>query len=408
MKALQFVESIPRYVLSKAIGLVYPPVFWSRLSCLQCVEVPEPPLPNENWAGIRVRYGGICGSDMGTVFPHNSPLLSAFTSHRYTLGHENVGTIAELGPGVEGFQVGERVVVNPTLSCEVRGFTELCSACQKGDTNLCHRFTEGEIAPGLLIGNCRDTGGSWSPFFVAHKSQLLKVPDSVDDENGVMVEPFSVALHAVLRNAPRDEETVLVMGAGVIGICVVAALRALGSRARVIVLSKYPFQARAAERYGADQVIPLDRSVDHYQELARALGATLHKPLLGKPAMVGGADLVFDCVGSGGSIDDALRFTRSGGRMVLIGAAALPKGIDWTSIWLNEIEVKGSYIYGTELYQGQRMHTFQIALDLMAEGKVDLAPLVTHRFKLEDYREALATVAHKGRTEVMKAVFAFE
>jgi len=223
-----------------------------------------------------------------------------------------------------------------------------------------------------------------------------------------MVEPFSVALHAVLRNAPRDEETVLVMGAGVIGICVVAALRALGSRARVIVLSKYPFQARAAERYGADQVIPLDRSVDHYQELARALGATLHKPLLGKPAMVGGADLVFDCVGSGGSIDDALRFTRSGGRMVLIGAAALPKGIDWTSIWLNEIEVKGSYIYGTELYQGQRMHTFQIALDLMAEGKVDLAPLVTHRFKLEDYREALATVAHKGRTEVMKAVFAFE
>jgi len=406
VKALQFVESIPRYVLSKAIGLVYPPVFWSRLSCLQCVEVPEPPLPNENWAGIRVRYGGICGSDMGTVFPHNSPLLSAFTSHRYTLGHENVGTIAELGPGVEGFQVGERVVVNPTLSCEVRGFTELCSACQKGDTNLCHRFTEGEIAPGLLIGNCRDTGGSWSPFFVAHKSQLLKVPDSVDDENGVMVEPFAVALHAVMRNFPGDDETVLVVGSGVIGLCVVAALRALGSRARVIALAKHPFQAEMARRYGADEVIRPVKG--YYHELAEMLGAALRKPIMGKPVVIGGADLVFDCVGSGASIDDALRFTRSGGKVVLVGLAALPKGVDWTPIWLNELQVRGSYTYGLESYQGRRMHTFQVALNLMAEGGVDLAPLVTHKFKLEDYRRALAAVARKGRSGVIKAVFAFE
>lgn len=408
MKAIQFVQSIPRYVLSRAISTLYPPILWSRLSCLKYREVPEPPLPNEDWVKVKVRYGGICGSDMGLIFLHNSPSLSAFVSFPFTVGHENVGTIAELGSEVEGFEVGERVVVDPTLSCEVRGFADLCPACRRGDTNLCQRFTEGAIAPGLLIGNCHDTGGSWSPLFAAHKSRLFRVPASVSDENGVMVEPFAVALHAVMRNFPRDDGVVLVVGAGVIGIFVVAALRALGSRARVIALAKYPFQEEMVQRYGADQVIYLARGDGHYEELAQALGSTLHKPLLGKRVMVGGADLVFDCVGSGGSIDDALRFTRSGGRMVLVGAAALPTGIDWTPLWLNEIEVKGSYIYSTELYQGKRMRTFQVALALMAEGVVDLAPLVTHKFKLEDYRRALASVPKKGRSGVIKAVFALD
>ncbi|MFQ6058134.1 MAG: zinc-binding dehydrogenase [Anaerolineae bacterium] len=408
MKALRFIESIPRYVLSKAIGTFYQPIFWSRFSCLQYDEVPEPPLPNENWARIKVRYGGICGSDLSIISLHNSPALSPFASFPFTMGHENVGTIAELGPGVQGFTPGERVVVDPVPGCEVRGFTDLCPACQRGDIALCQRLTEGDIAPGLLTGFCRDTGGSWSPYLVAHRSQLLRVPHSVDDENGVMVEPFAVALRAVLHNYPRDEDTVLIVGAGVIGICVVAALRALGSRARVLVLAKYPFQAQAAERYGADQVIRLTRGVDHYQELARALGATLHTPILGKRVVVGGADLVFDCVGSDESLDDALRFTRSGGRMVLVGLAAVPKGVDWTPIWLHEIEIKGSYAYGIESYRGRRVRTFQMALDLMAEGVVDLAPLVTHRFRLEDYPRALATVTNKGRTGVMKAVFTFD
>lgn len=406
MKAIQFIYSIPRYLLSKALGKLYPPICWSWLSCLQYRQVPEPPLPNEDWARIKVRYGGICGSDMGTIFLHTSPALSAFTSFPFILGHENVGTIAELGSGVQGFEAGERVIVDPTLSCEVRGFAEPCPACRRGDTGLCVRFTEGIISPGLLIGACRDTGGSWGPFFVAHKSQLLRVPAEVSDENGVMVEPFAVALHAALRNHPHDDETVLVIGAGTIGICLVAALRALGSKARLIVLAKYSFQGEMVQRYGADEVIRWARG-GCYEELAETLGGKLLRPLLGKPVMVGGADLIFDCVGSGASIDDALRLVRSGGKVVLVGLASLPKGIDWTPIWLNEIEIKGSYCYGTELYQGKKAHTFQLALDLMAEGKVDLAPLVTHKFKLADYRRALAAVTNKGRTRVIKAVFAF-
>jgi len=406
VKAIQFIESVPRYLISKIIGPFYRPIFWSPLSCPQYREVPEPPLPNESWAKIKVRYGGICGSDMNTILLHNSPAISAFVSFPFTMGHENVGTIAELGSQVKGFREGERVVLDPTLGCQVRGFNHLCPACQRGDTELCERFTEGEIAPGLLSGTCRDTGGSWSPYLVAHASQLFKVLPAVNDENGLLVEPFSVALHAVLGNYPEDEDTVLIIGAGVIGICIVAALRSLGSKARVVVLAKHPFQEEVVNRYGADQVIHLTRN--YYQELAQALGATLRRPLLGKPVVIGGADIVYECIGNGTSLDDGLRFTRSGGRMVLVGAAGTPKGVDWTPIWLNEIDVRGSYIYGTESYRGERIRTFQLALNLMAGGKVDLTPLVTHRFRLEDYKRALAAVANKGKSKVIKAVFAFE
>jgi len=174
----------------------------------------------------------------------------------------------------------------------------------------------------------------------------------------------------------------------------------------VIVLAKHPFQEEVVRRYGADQVIRLRR--DYYQELAQTLGATIRQPLLGKPVVIGGADIVYDCVGSDTSLDDGLHFTRSGGKMVLVGSAAIPKGVDWTPIWLNEIEIKGSCFYGTELYQGKETRTFQLALDLMAEGKVDLAPLVTHRFRLEEYRRALTAVANKGGNKVVRAVFAFE
>ncbi len=406
MKAIQFLGSVPRYLISNIIGPFYPPFLWSPFSNVRYREVPEPPLPNENWAKIKVRYGGICASDMNHILLRTSPALSAFVSFPFTMGHENVGTIAEPGSQVKGFGEGERVVVDPTLGCQVRGFSDLCPACQRGDTELCERLTEGEIVPGPLTGTCRDTGGSWSPYLVAHASQLFKVPPGVNDENGLLMEPFSVALHAVLRNYPQDEDTVLVIGAGVIGICIVAALRSLGSKARVIALAKYPFQEEMVKRYGADQVIYLRR--DYYQELAQALGATIRQPLLGKPVVIGGADIVYDCVGNGTSLDDGLHFTCSGGKLVLVGTAARPKGVDWTPIWFNEIDVRGSYIYGTESYGGERIRTFQLALNLMAEGKVDLTSLVTHRFRLEDYKRALAAVANKGRSEVIKAAFAFE
>jgi len=233
------------------------------------------------------------------------------------------------------------------------------------------------------------------------------VPENVSDENALMVEPFSVALHAVMHNFPDDDDTVLVIGAGVVGVCTVAALRMLGSGARVIVVAKYPFQGEMAQRFGADEVIYLQEG-DYFQAVAGATGGKLYKPVLGKRVLVGGADIVCECVGSASSIDDSLRLARSGGTVILVGLAAIPKRVDWTPIWLNELTVKGSFWCSMETVQGRRVRTFQLALEWMAEGKLDLAPMVTHRFRLDDYKRALAITADKGQHRVVKSVFVFD
>jgi len=403
MQALQFDNSIPRYVLAKGLGWLTPTVYWNGGGCLQYREVPEPALPGRDWGRVQTRYGGICGSDLNTITLHDSPSLSAYTSFPFTLGHENVGTLAETGPAVAGFSVGERVVVEPLLGCVARGFTDLCPACAQGDIGVCKRRTGGTIAAGTMTGFCASTGGSWSPSFVAHTSQLLRVPQSVNDENAVMSEPFAVALRAVLHNPPPPDSTVLVLGAGTIGLCVVAALRALGYSNPIVIAARHSFQAELARHYGATRVL---QSQDD-QTLAEALSAQLHRPILGEALVSGGAQVIYECVGTQPSLRIAIRFTREKGTAVMLGLAAVTFGIDWAPIWLKEITLRGSYTYGVETWQGQRVRTMQLALDLMADQKVDLAPMVTHRFKLQDYRQALKMVKHKSRHRLVKAVFAF-
>ena len=407
MKAVQLIQSIPRYLLTKAIGAVYRPAFWGPLAMLQYRDVPEPTLPGPQWVKVKTRYGGICGSDLHAISLQDSPMLSAFVSFPFTLGHENVGVIAEVGPEVEGFAPGDRVVVEGLLPCAARGIEEPCEFCRRGEFSRCMNFTAGDLAPGPGIGLCASTGGGWSPCFVAHQSQLFRVPESVSDENAVMVDAFCCALRPVRRALPGDGDTVLVLGAGAIGLCVVAALRASGSAARVIVVAKYAFQGEMARKYGADQIVYL-RDGDYLQVLAQATGGQIRKPVLGKRAVVGGADIVYECTGTDGSLDDSLRLATSGGRVVLVGLAAIPRRVDWTPIWLHELTINGSFWCSTETVDGRRVRTFELALEWMAEGRIDLAPMVTHRFRLDEYKRALATTAHKGRHGVIKSVFAFD
>lgn len=408
MLALQFSDSIPRYALSKAIGKGKRDIYWGRTASLQARDVRPPLLPSGDWVRVRTRYGGICGSDLGTITLHASTSTSVFTSFPFTLGHENVGTISALGADVDDFAIGERVVVNPLLSCAVRGFTDLCPMCARGDANLCRRFDKGILSPGMLTGFCRDTGGSWSAEFVAHRSQLLRVPDSLSDEQAVLAEPFAVALHAVLRAYPRNDDTVLIIGGGIIGLCTIAALRALGSTATIVASVRYPFQEQQAQQLGADIVIRGTKAQPAEGQLISAFGAEALTPVLGKQVIVGGARVVYECVGSPSSVDDALRFATSGGVVVLVGLAGVPHGVDWTPIWLNELTIRGSFCYATERHDGRLLSTMDLALRLMADGSTDLGALVTHRFALADYRNALDTVTSKGSSGVIKAVFAFD
>jgi threonine dehydrogenase-like Zn-dependent dehydrogenase len=409
MKAIQVLDvtkQIPRYLLTKAMGAVYSPVFWSPLNLFRYGEVPEPLLPGPEWVRVRTRCGGICGSDMNLLFLDFNLAIAPLISLPFVLGHENVGVVAEVGSQVEGFAPGDRVVADPLLSCLTRGIEEPCEFCQRGEYARCQNLGNGSLSPGLGIGFCRDTGGSWGEAFVAHQSQLIPVPASVSDEHALMAEPVSAPLRAVLRDVPDDGDTVLVLGAGTAGLCTVASLRAVGSSSRVIVVAKHPFQGQLASSYGADQVIVLEDG-DLLQEVAGATGGRVLDSVLGKRLLVGGADVVYECVGSRDSVDDALRFARAGGRVVLLGMSAILKRVDWTSIWLNELDLQGYVWGGEEMFQGRRVRTLQLALEWMSEGRLDLAGTVTHRFALHEYRRALAVAARKARHRAVKPVFTF-
>jgi threonine dehydrogenase-like Zn-dependent dehydrogenase len=211
-----------------------------------------------------------------------------------------------------------------------------------------------------------------------------------------------------MRNMPRDEDTVLIAGGGIIGVCLVASLRAMGSQARIIVLAKYRFQGELAQHYGANEIIYI-KDGDVYQAVAEKTDGRLYKPILGKRVMMGGPDVIYECVGSDSSIDDCLRFAREGGRVVLVGLAGIAKGIDWTPIWFRELKIIGSYCYADEDYQGQRIRTYQLVLNWLAEGRIDLTPLLTDRFRIEDYRDAFRVLlTRKSANKSMKAVFEFD
>ncbi|MEA3338187.1 MAG: zinc-binding dehydrogenase [Chloroflexota bacterium] len=408
MKAVRFNGTIPRYLLGKTLGKAAPSTLWGGASCTYLADLPEETLPGPEWVRVRTGYGGICGSDLGAITLSSSLYFVSFTSFPFTLGHENAGALVELGPNVKGWRTGERVIVEPILWCRPRGFGDLCPFCERGEINLCQRTGDGQLAAGVLIGNCRDTGGSWGETFVAHESQLYRVPPSVSDENALMVEPFSCALHAALSAPPDDNETVLIVGAGTIGLCLVAALRAIGSRARILVLARYQYQADSALRLGASEVVTSVQDQDYRSTLAQKTGAREVKPFIGKNVYIGGADLTFECVGSDQALDDAMRLTRTGGRVILVGAPGITKGVDWAVIFANELKVSSAFTYNhAEAFAGRQWTTFGLSLDLMVRGMVDLGWMITHRFQVDDYRSALKTLSERSRNQVIKAVFDF-
>ncbi len=407
MKAVQFNFNIPRYAVGLALGRWFPSILWSGLSCTGMHEVKEPNLLGPDWVKVKTILAGVCGSDLGAIHLKTSPYYTPFSSFPFTFGHENVGTLVELGKDVKGWNLGQRVVVEPTLWCEPRGFAkeDWCEFCKRGEINLCQRYALGELAPGILIGTNRDTGGSWSAYFLAHKSQLYAVPESVNNENALMVEPFSCSLHAALFDFPHDDEKILILGAGTIGLLTLAALRSLGCKAQIWVSARYDFQAEAARRLGASEVL---RGGDLYEQTAKAMNAKVLKPAIGKRVVVGGFDRVYECVGNDQTLDDANRLARSHGKVVVVGVPSIAKGVDWTAIYSQELQVqavdRGSHV---ENVQGKKWKAFDLALDLMKSGKVDLGWMVSRKYGLQDYKVVLNDLVRKGSQEIIKAAFEF-
>jgi L-iditol 2-dehydrogenase len=404
MKALTFTYSVPRYLLTGALAHVWPRILFSPFAPVQVKEIPEPALPGPAWVKIRPRLAGFCGSDLSIVLCRESLSLQPFASYPFVFGHEVCGEIADKGEGVLGFENGERVAVIPTLGCIPRGIEPPCRMCAQGKTQLCEKFTQGRLAPGMFAGTNADVPGYISERGLAHASQLVKVPEGVSDENIVMAEPFSTVLHMVVNNPIQAGETVLVFGCGVMGLCTIAALKTLHPACRVLAVEPDPFHSAIAKDMGVEEVMVPGGGKALYRRIADLTGAKMFTPLLAKPLLIGGVHRVFDAVGSTQTIETSLRILANGGWFNLLGIAQ-PGRIDWTPVWLKELTLRGIYAYQVEHVQGEKIHTFDLAMRLYHEGKVDLSHLVTHRFRLDQWHQALEVALHKGRHKAVKVVF---
>src|SRR5438132_1978434 len=209
---------------------------------MKLVDMNEPGFFLPDWVVTRPRLTGICGSDSKQVFMDWGEVGSAdnpmkgFFSLPQVLGHEVVADVVALGPEAEGLQVGDRVVLNPWLSCGPRGIEPPCPSCVAGDLSLCWNFAKGRLAPGIHTGTSRDATGGYAELMPAHDSMLFRVPDGIADTTAVFADPFAVSLHSVTRHPPPPGGKVLVYGAGALGTTATAILRALHPDVEVMVV----------------------------------------------------------------------------------------------------------------------------------------------------------------------------
>ena len=387
MKALRFERSVPRFALARIASARRPGGGAGIGPLVFDADAREPRPPGDGWVRVRPRLAGICGSDLATVDGRSSRYFEPIVSFPFVPGHEVVGELDD----------GRRVVIEPVLGCVARGVVPACGACASGRLGRCERITFGDLKPGLQSGFCCETGGGWSTAMTAHLSQLHDVPDEMTDEDAVMVEPAACAVHAALSAGPLDGATVAVIGAGTLGLLTIAALGHYNRPDAVIVGAKHPAQRRFASSFGAT-------TVAEPSALARAVRSATHSLAIGDGGierLTGGADVVFDCVGTSDTIANALAMVRPGGRVVLIGMPATVK-VDLTPLWHREVALVGAYAYGVEPLAGGR-RTFDLAFELVRV--CGLGALVSATYPLDQYEDAIEHAATAGRRDGVKIAF---
>ena len=392
MKALVIERHVHRFAAARTASYLLGSGSGLGVGPLRLIDSEALELPGEHWHRIAPRLAGICGSDLSTVDGASSRYFEQIVSFPFVLGHEIVGEL------LDGPARGARVVVEPVLGCLARGIEPPCPACARGEKGGCERITFGHLRPGLQTGYCHDTGGGWSEELVVHDSQIHLVPVQLSDEAAVMVEPTACAVHAALKGDVTPGERVVVIGAGTLGLTLTAALRHFALPGTLIVAAKYSHQRELARQLGADIVVAPEELTRTTRRVSRSLAITARS----RERLTGGADVVFDCVGSSSSLAQSLALVRPRGRIVLVGMPA-PQRIDLAPLWQREITLIGAYAYGTEhLPEGPRP-TFELAFDLVESAMLER--LVSAHYPLERYEDAIGHAGTAGRRGATKIVF---
>lgn len=316
---------------------------------LRLVTVPDPaPAPGE--VLVRIEAAGICGTDRHLYrgeFPCTPPV---------TLGHEFAGIVTALGAGVTGLALGTRVTCDPNIACGT------CPHCLRGRVNLCERLS--------AIGIHRDGGFAEQVAIPAHRT--FSLPATLDPQHGALCEPLACCLHAVDKGAPRVGERVTILGGGVIGLLTLQLARLAG--AETLLVTRSPAKRRLAEDLGATATAPT-------AEAARAIW----------PA---GADLTIECAGVAETVAMAPCLTRRGGRIVVMGV--LPQGVrvalEPFDLLVREIDLLHAFL---------NPFTHARAADLIATGRIAVAPLITRTIPLA---EAAAAIAHPAGADDIRVL----
>jgi L-gulonate 5-dehydrogenase len=296
---------------------------------------------------IRTAFAGICGSDMHIIHGQNP-----FVQFPRITGHEYSGTVAAVGDAVQSVQVGDRVCVDPVVSCGH------CYACRIGRSNVCSQLQ--------VIGVHRD--GGFGEYSCVPASNVIRLPDNVSLEQAALVEPYSIASNVLNRMGPLPGDTLLVYGAGVIGLTIVQVARALGIE-RIIVTDIISERLEAARALGASDTInsaELDLEA-RINELTAAQGVPLIADAACIPAL----------------LPQMLRIASPAGRIGLLGFTATPSDLVQLDVIKKELTLVGS-----RLNNGR----FPDVLDMIAEGRLDPCALISHRIALDGICEAISLI----------------
>jgi L-iditol 2-dehydrogenase len=327
----------------------------ARLHGPRDLRVERVPVPGPAAAGqvlLRVKTTGVCGSDLHSY--HDARIGDTAIEGPFVIGHEFSAVVeavgAEAADGThQPLVVGTRVAVDPAQPCG------RCESCDQGHPNLCHRLH--------FCGNFPD-GGSLCEWMHMPARSCFPVPDAIDDTQAALIEPLGVALHAVDLARIRVGDTVAIIGAGPIGLMMLQLVRLSGASA-VFVTDKFPWRLALAERWGARPI--LSDGPDPVDVVSRET--------LGR-----GVDIAIEAAWADHSIGQAADMARLGGRVVLVG---IP-GDDRLAMKHSTARRKGLTIR-----LSRRMkHIHRRAIDLILDGRVDLSPLVSHRFPLAHAAEA--------------------
>lgn len=400
MRSIYVDKHIPRVLLTKALTPFWPDFVWTPLSAARAADLPDAPLPGPRWLRLRNERCGICASDLSLLFVHADPAVAPAALpglSRFWLGHETVSVVTEIGPGVTRFKPGDRVIMDTHFSganCATLGIEPKCHYCADEDYHFCVNKSE----PGI-----HGFGGGFGDGYVTHETAVYPAASGLSLDELTLTEPLSVAMHGVMRHPPQAGDKILVIGAGIIGLTVVMAVRALVPDAEITVIARYPHQQSMAEKLGAKNIIS---GREGYSAIARITGGKYFSAPLNKGLVVGGFDVIYDCVANAQTVDDSLRWARAGGKVVIVGAhmAPMPK-VDLSLIWYHQVDLVGTYAHGMTMWNGEKKHTYEWVYDCFRAGKFDIDGLVTHRFPIQEFREAIRVASAKGKARAIKVMF---